>query len=144
MDTGAIVIWGVIAVVFFVIELITVSMVSIWFVAGAAVALIASLLGAPLWLQIVLFILVSGLCFLLLYPRLKKSVQKRREPTNADMVLGQTCVVTQRIDNIAGTGTVTVGGKTWTARTLDGSPAEEGSLVKAVEIRGVKLIVSQA
>jgi len=53
-----------------------------------------------------------------------------------------TCVVTQRIDNIAETGAVSVGGKTWTARTKDGAIVEKGSLVRAEDIQGVKLIVS--
>lgn len=137
-----ILIWALTAALFLVIELVTVGMVSLWFTVGALAALVAALLGAALWLQVLLFLIVSGACFLLLYPRLKRLIGKNRQATNADMALGQTCVVTRRIDNIAGTGTVSFGGKTWSARTDDGSVAEEGALVRADKIQGVKLIVT--
>ena len=137
-----IVLWLILAALFLVIELVTIGMVSIWFLAGAVAALIAAALGAALWLQIVLFVIVTGLCFALLYPRLNRLVKKKQQPTNADMALGQTCVVVQRIDNVAGTGAETVGGKTWTARTRGGETVNEGELVRAEEIQGVKLIVS--
>lgn len=137
-----IVVWIILAVVFLVVELITVGMVSLWFMIGALVGLLAAALGAGAWLQILLFLVVSVVCFVLLYPRLKKFVGRNRQATNADMALGKTCIVTQRIDNIADTGAVSVGGKIWSARTYDGTVVEEGSLVRAGEIRGVKLMVS--
>lgn len=143
MVIGAVTIWVILAALFLVVELVTVGMVSLWFMVGAIAALAAAALGAAAWLQIVLFLVVSGVCFAVLYPRLKHLVVRGQQATNADMVLGQTCVVTQRIDNIAGTGAVAVGGKTWTARTENDSvTVEEGSLVRAEDIRGVKLIVS--
>ncbi len=137
-----IVLWILVAVVFLVVELITVGMVSIWFLAGALAALILAALGAAVWLQITVFLVVSGVLFALLYPRLKHLVGRNRQATNADMVLGETCVVTRRIDNLAETGAVSVGGKVWSARTLNGETVEEGELVRAAEIRGVKLYVS--
>lgn len=142
MSVGTFALWGILAAVFLVIELITVGMVSLWFMLGAIAALIAAALGAAIWIQILLFIAVSGLCFWLLYPKLKHLIRKNGRATNADMVIGQTCVVIRRIDNVAGTGAVTVGGKTWSARSIDGSTVEEGALVRAEEIQGVKLIVS--
>lgn len=135
-------VWVVLAALFLVIELVTVGMVSLWFMVGALAGLIAAALGAPLWLQFILFLAVSAACFGLLYPKLKHLIGKNRQATNSDMVLGQTCVVTRRIDNIAGTGAVAIGGKTWTARTADGSTVEEGALVRADSIQGVKLIVT--
>ena len=137
-----IVIWIILAVVFLVVELVTVAMVSLWFMVGALAALLAAAVGASMWLQILLFLLVSVACFALLYPRLKRFVGRNRQATNADMVIGRTCVVTQRIDNIADTGAVSVGGKTWSARTKNGETAEKGTLVRAEDIQGVKLIVS--
>lgn len=135
-------VWTVAAVVFLIIEAVTAAMNSIWFVAGSLAALAAAALGAPIWTQALLFVAVSGLCFAILYPRLKDLLRRDRQPTNADMVIGQECVVTQRVDNLAGTGAVTVGGKTWTARSADGQTIELGAVVTAVSIQGVKLIVS--
>ncbi len=75
-------------------------------------------------------------------PLVKKYVNNKVEPTNADIVIGKECRVTERIDNIAGTGAVYVDGKTWTARSEDDTPIAEGELVTAVRIDGVKLIVA--
>jgi len=136
------IVWIILAVAFLVVELVTVGMVSLWFMIGALVALLASAVGAPSWLQILLFLLVSVVCFAFLYPRLKHFVGRNRQATNADMVLGKTCVVTQKIDNIAGTGAVSVDGKTWTARSNDGSVIDADALVRVEQIQGVKLIVS--
>ena len=135
------VIWAVAAGVLLLIEGMTAAMCSIWFAAGAVVALVAAALGAPIWLQITLFVAVSAVCFWLLFPRLKNSVKKGSQATNADMVIGQSCRVTEPIDNLAGTGAVQIGGKTWTARTADGNTIENGALVQVEKIQGVKLIV---
>ena len=136
--------WIVAAVVFLIVEAITAAMNSIWFMAGALAALAGAALGAAIWVQILLFLAVSAVCFAVLYPRLKSALRRDSQPTNADMVIGQTCVVTQRIDNLAGTGAVSVGGKTWTARTAGGETVELGATVVAHSIQGVKLIVSPA
>ena len=66
----------------------------------------------------------------------------RSQPTNADRVIGRSCVVTERIDNLAETGAVSVDGKVWTARSENGQPIEQGAVVVAKQIQGVKLIVS--
>lgn len=137
-----IIVWFAAAAAFLIIEAVTAAMNSIWFVVGALAALAAAALGAPVWAQVLLFAAVSGVCFAILYPRLKKLLRRDRKATNADMVIGQECVVTQRIDNLAGTGAVSVAGKTWTARTADGRTVEAGAVVLADSIQGVKLIVS--
>lgn len=134
--------WIVAAVVFLIIEAVTTAMSSIWFVAGALAALAAAALGAQAWTQVALFAGVSALCFAILYPRLKKLLRKDRQATNADMAIGRECVVTQRIDNLAGTGAVFMDGKTWTARSAGGEILEPGAIVVARSIQGVKLIVS--
>lgn len=128
--------------VFLVLEFLSAAMTSIWFAVGSLAALVAASLRAPLWLQISLFCVVSAVCFALLYPRLKHLLLRKRHATNADMTIGQTCLVTQVIDNVAASGAVSVGGKTWTARSVTGEVIEEGRLVEAVRIEGVKLMVT--
>ena len=142
MDTMYIV-WMVIAGLFLVLELYTAALCSIWFTVGAVAALAVTALQGPVWLQILVFFIVSAVCFALLYPRIKKHLNTRKTATNADMTIGAICVVTQVIDNIAGTGTVSVGGKTWTARSIHGSVIEEGRMVRAIRIEGVKLMVAE-
>lgn len=136
------IIWMVIAGLFLVLELCTAALCSIWFTGGAVAALAVCALKGPVWLQILVFFIVSALCFGLLYPRMKKHLNTKKTATNADMVIGAICVVTQVIDNVSGTGTVTVGGKTWTARSITGEVIEEGRMVRAIRIEGVKLMVT--
>ena len=138
---NVIIIWGILAALFLVIELITVGMVSVWFLIGALAALAGAALHAPLWLQIVLFVVVSGVCFAFLYPLLNRFVRKTQQPTNADRVLGMTGVVVRDIDNINPSGAVSVDGRVWTARTENGQRLEKGAYAEVVDIQGVKLIV---
>ena len=53
------IIWLVILAVLVVIEIITLGLTTIWFAGGALAALVVSLLGGPVWLQILLFLAVS-------------------------------------------------------------------------------------
>jgi membrane protein implicated in regulation of membrane protease activity len=71
----------------------------------------------------------------------EKYVNPKKVATNADRNIGKTAVVTERIDNVAGTGAAKVNGVEWTARTADGSTVEVGALVTVQKIEGVKLCV---
>jgi len=135
-------IWASAAIILFIIELIVPGLVSIWFALGAVAALVAAILHAPIWLQITWFAVVSVATLVLTRPLAKKYVNSKAQPTNADMLIGRECVVTEAIDNLRGTGAVRVNGKEWTARTEDPEVrAEPGSVLTAVRIEGVKLIV---
>ena len=134
--------WAAAVVAFVILELATVGLASIWFALGALCALIAALLGAPLWLQIVWFAIVSIATLLLTRPLAKKYINSRTMATNADRVIGSKAVVKERIDELAGTGAVLADGKMWSARTADGAVAEPGEIVTVQEIRGVRLIVA--
>ena len=133
--------WAVAVVAFVILELATVGLASIWFALGALCALIAALLGAPLWLQIVWFAIVSIATLLLTRPLAKKYINSKTMATNADRVIGSRAVVKERIDELSGTGAVLADGKMWSARAADGSSIDPGTVVTVREIRGVKLIV---
>ncbi len=137
-------VWFCAMVALLIVEALVPGLVSIWFALGALAALISSMLGAPIWLQIVWFFLVSIVSLVLTRPLAKRYVNARAVRTNADMAIGQDCVVTETIDNVRGTGAVSVGGKIWTARMVspDGH-AEKGAVLRAVRIEGVKLIVEE-
>ena len=135
-------VWLVAMVVFLVIEALVPGLVSLWFAVGALAAVLAAALNAPVWLQLVWFFVVSVAALWLTRPLVKKYVNSKVQPTNADAVIGRECLVTEDIDNIRATGRVKVGGMEWTAR----SEAEDvkfptGTVVTAVAIEGVKLIV---
>lgn len=134
--------WLILMVVLFGAEIVSVNLTTIWFALGALVAFISSLCGAPIWLQCIWFLAVSVLTLVITKPLVKKFVNSKIQATNADMVIGQTCIVTEPIDNVKGTGAVTVGGKTWTARSESGDVFAPGERVTALRIEGVKLIVA--
>lgn len=135
------VIWGIAMVIFLIIEGVTAGLASIWFAVGALAALISAAFGAPLWLQIVWFIVLSIVTLILTRPLARKYINNKSQATNADRMFGMTGRVTEAIDNIAGTGAVHLGGKEWSARSADGSAIPAGALVRAEAIDGVKLIV---
>lgn len=134
--------WLIAMVVLLIVEGLAPGLVSIWFALGSLAALISALLGAPVWLQVLWFLLVSVVTLALTRPLAKKYVNGRTVATNADMLVGRECVVTEAINNVLGTGAVTVGGKVWTARMEDPEgTAEVGQRMLVLRIEGVKLIV---
>ena len=137
------IIWLVLLLLLTGVEAVSVGLTSVWFAAGALCALIAALLGAPLWLQIALFLAVSTLCLLAVRPLAKRHLNSKVEATNADRVIGEQAQVTEDIDNIRGKGAVVIRGVAWTARSEDGSPVPAGTLVKVLRIEGVKVFVER-
>ena len=139
---GMTAVWVILIIVFLIIEGAAPGLVSIWFALGALAALIASLLGAQVWVQALWFVVVSVLALAATRPLAKKYVNSRTQPTNADMLIGRDCVVKERIDGLAGTGAVSIGGKLWTARSAEQDGViEQGSVAVVEKIEGVKLIV---
>ena len=83
------IIWLALAVVFLAVEAATVGLTTIWFAAGALIALILSLLDFPIAAQVIVFLAVS--LFLLVFTR-KIFVEKLKtgsESTNADALIGE-------------------------------------------------------
>ena len=137
-------IWVGLLIAFTVGEGVTVGLTSIWFAAGSLASLICALLGGPLWLQIVLFIVISSLCLLAIRPLAHKYLNSKVEPTNADRILGTEAMVTEDINNLQATGAVRIGGIVWSARSEHDSPIPAGTLVRVLRIEGVKVYVEIA
>lgn len=136
-------VWFILMVVFLVAEAACpIHLISIWFAAGSLVAAIASMLGGPVWLQLVLFLVVSGALLAALWPFVKKFLNPNVEKTNVDAIIGSTGYVTADIDNISAMGQVKLGSMEWTARSTSGDPITKGMLVKVDRIEGVKAFVS--
>lgn len=140
----AAIVWLVLMVVFLAAEASTVSMVSLWFAAGALVALLTALAGGPAWLQTLLFLAVSAGLLLALRPLVRKYLSPKLTATNVDSVVGTTGLVTAAIDNVSAVGQVKLGAMEWTARSTSGQPIPVGTLVKVDRIEGVKAFVSPA
>jgi len=132
--------WAAVTAGFLVLEGCTAALVSIWFAAGGAAALVLSLLGCEEWLQTVVFLAVSAALLAMLRPALRKYV--KRTKTNVDSVVGAQGLVTADIDNVRSTGQVKLGAMVWSARSSDGKPIPTGTRVRADRVEGVKVYVS--
>ena len=136
--------WLGLLVLFLVAEGASVALVSVWFAAGSLVALIAALLGGPLWLQILLFVAVSLGLLAMLRPFVRKYLRPRISRTNVDAVVGTQGFVTEAIDNVAASGQVKLGAMPWTARSTSGEPIPTGTRIRVDRVEGVKVYVSPA
>lgn len=134
--------WLVALILLALAEAATVGLVCIWFAGGALVSLVAAGLGAPVWIQIGLFLTVSGMLLALLRPLMGRVIRPKRTHTNADRHLGRTALVTEEINNLAETGAVKLDGVTWTARAADNEVIPAGALITVLRIEGVKLVVT--
>ena len=134
--------WLAVLIVLLVIEIATLGLTTIWFAGGALVACIAALLHASIWVQIVLFLVVSVLLLLFTRPVAVRYMNKNRTKTNVDSMAGKEAVVTEDIDNLKAQGVVQVNGLEWTARAENNQDViPKGSVVEVTRVDGVKLIV---
>lgn len=138
---GLSIIWLVVLVACLVVEISTLGLTSIWFAGGALLAMIISLIGGPLWLQVLVFLVASIVLLVFTRPIATKYFNKSRTKTNVDSKIGKQAIVTERIDNLIGEGRIVTDGMEWTARGLDSSVIEEGTVVTIEKIEGVKAIV---
>ena len=135
-------IWLILLILFLIMEANTVSLVSAWLAVGSLAALIASLFGAPGWLQITLFLATSAAALACLRPLVRKYIKPKIVPTNTDALLNSQGYVTEDIDNLAAHGQVKLGAMEWTARSTNGDSIPQGTLVKVDKIEGVKAFVT--
>ena len=137
-------VWFFLMILFIMVEANTVAVVSAWFAVGALAAMLASMLGGQLWLQVTLFFTVSAALLLSLRPMVRKYFTPKLVKTNVDTVIGARGTVTERIDNLASCGQVKLGAMVWSARSTSGEPIEAGTVIRADRIEGVKVFVSPA
>ena len=134
-------VWAGIIIAALVVEAITAQLVSIWFLPAALVSLIISFISPGLvWLQILVFVVISFVLILLSRTIFKKYLVPKITRTNLDSVIGDTGIVIEDINNIKNAGAVRIQGKIWSARSEDGSDIPCDTLVTVSRIEGVKLI----
>lgn len=138
-------VWIALTVVFIILEAISVQLTSVWFALGSLAALIVTVCGVDsIPIQIAVFAAVSLASLILTRPLVKKLLNKKVQPTNADRSIGQKAIVTEEIVNIEGKGTVKLNGTEWTARSaVADDRIEKGTEVRVLKIEGVKLIVER-
>ena len=132
--------WLIAAIGFLVLEGMTFSMVSIWFAAGSAAALLSCLFWPSFRVQAVVFIVVSILCLAAFKP-LADKLRRKHTPTNGDRSLGREAKVLTPV-SAEETGRVRLDGVDWNARcATPGDTLTPGSLCRVTEIHSTLLIV---
>ena len=138
-------IWLLLLVLFVVAEGMTYGLYTIWFAGGALAAGLCAYFGGSLTVQLILFIGVSVVLLLLIRPVAVRFMDHEKTETNVNSMIGQTAVVTEKIDNLAQSGQVRINDIEWTARSeKDSLQIPEGAVVEIVEVKGVRLIVKPA
>ncbi len=130
--------WLVIVIILGIIELITVNLVSIWFIASGIIALISSLFIDNIVIEFAIFVIL-GIIFMLLTKPFINNI-KPNVKTNLDRIVGMTGIVTEEI-NKNKNGEVKVDGKLWTA--YSDKKIKVGSTIVVLSINSVKLKVKE-
>lgn len=135
------IVWLVILAIMIIIEIATLGLTTIWFGIGAIGAALVSWMGYGIWVQMTVFAIMSVIAMALCRPLAVRYLNKEKEKTNIDELIGKTVIVSKKIDNDMSCGEVKVNGMEWTARSQDGRVIEEGERVTVAAVQGVKLIV---
>lgn len=134
--------WLIAFVLLLVIEMLTAGLTTIWFALGSLVSILVAELGGNFFLQSGLCLLVAFLLLIFARPMAVKHLHIRRERTNAQGMIGKMARVTEDVNNLAGTGSATVNGKEWMARSeQEGEILPAGTFAVIAAIKGVHLIL---
>ena len=143
MSTEAI-FWLVVMILFLILEMITVSLVSIWFVGGSLAAFVVSFFVDRLWIQVLVFLGVSLILLFLIRPLANRFAVKQKDQirSGAQALVGKRAIVTEAIDNLRAKGEVQVNGQFWSAKCRnDDEKIEKETVVVIREVDGVRLVV---
>lgn len=134
--------WLGIMILCLIIEAVTVGLTTIWFAAGAFAAMIACALGLGMAWEIVLFFVVSLVLLIFTRPFAVRFINPHKVRTNYEDAVDKIVKVTERVDNMGGTGKAVLNGLEWTARMQEKETVlPEGELAKVASVEGVKLIL---
>ena len=141
LNTAMIFVWLGIAIVALIIELNTTDLSSIWATVGGTITAIVAIWCHIIWIQIIIFLVISILGILLIRPYVKRYVKRNEIETNVDSLIGKKAICVDDIgpDNI---GACKIDGKIWSAIAKDeANIINAGQKVEVLSIDGVKLIV---
>jgi membrane protein implicated in regulation of membrane protease activity len=132
-------IWITVAIVAALIEVSIPHFGIIFVTVGALAAALAAYLAFGLPVQIILFIIVVAISFLLLRPMVLKNMGAAGVPGRTEALIGREGVVTHDIETTLGAGRVNVEGQDWAARAA--TPIAAGTRIKVVGADGIVLEV---
>lgn len=136
------VLWLVLFLGLAAVETLTLDLFFIMMSIGALAALISTFLGAAFFLQVIVFCAVSLLMVLLVRPLALRhlKVGNRDQRSNIERLVGEPALTLETVTGLS--GTVKIGGDTWSARTVDGSLVPKGRKVSVSRIDGATAVVT--
>ena len=138
--------WLVLILAFLVIEMLTLDFTFLMLSIGGLAGLGADLIGAPLWLQVIIAAVVAALLVLFLRPPLLRRLRRGEDPTpsNVDALIDLGGRVISTVSS-AGGQVKLVNGDIWTARADAATDdLEPGAPVRVVRIVGATAVVRPA
>jgi membrane protein implicated in regulation of membrane protease activity len=137
--------WILLAVILAAGEVMSVSFFLAPFAVGALLGGLADLAGAGAVAAFLVFLVSSGLLFGIVRPIARRHLRTPAQlRTGTAALIGRTAIVTELIDNTAGSGSVKLDGEQWTARAYeDDEVIAAGRRVHVVEIKGATALVSE-
>ena len=132
--------WLAAAVLFSIVEALTLGLWTIWFAVSAVVMIFVSLLPVSVVGQLLVFALVALVLLLVTKPLVHKKLQAHKEQTNAASLVGKKVVTLSPITPTA-KGEVKVNGLIWAAASIDESEIAQNTACIIEKIEGVTLIV---
>ena len=133
--------WLVLILVFLVIEMLTLDFTFLMLSIGGVAGLGSDLLGAPIWLQVIIAGVVAAALVLFLRPPLLRRLRRGEDPTpsNVDALIDLRGRVISTVSTHGGQVKL-ANGDLWTARTETGE-LEPGTLVHVSRIDGATAVV---
>jgi membrane protein implicated in regulation of membrane protease activity len=137
-------VWLTLAIVFGIVETLTLDLVFLMLAGGALAGVAAALLGAPFAVTALVAALASAALLGVVRPVARRHLETAPlARTGAAALVGTMGRVVQVVD--AHGGTVKLGGEIWTARAVDGTgPLAPGTTVSVVKIDGATALVYPA
>lgn len=136
--------WLVALIVLLIVELIRMNVTSLCIAVGVLAGIILAAFSQPVWLQIVAFVLVSGILLITVRPVVAKYFHKEKRAIKNDKLVGADAIVLCEINNFEGVGLVNIAGREWRAEAKKASAIiPVGEVVKVIAVRGDKVIVNE-
>ena len=132
--------WLCVVILLTILEVITINLVSVWFIASSLVSLFLSFVVDSFYIQFAVFVILGIILMIITRPFLMKKLKRKNVKTNFDRVIGMEGVVTEEISKLK-VGEVKVDGKKWSAISDEAIEVNSHVIVEAIE--GVKLVVSK-
>ncbi|BDV30530.1 NfeD family protein [Microbacterium terricola] len=134
--------WLVLILVFLVIEMLTLDFTFLMLSIGGLAGLGSDLLGAPLWVQVIIAALVAAVLVVFLRPPLLRRLRRGEDPTpsNVDALRGLSGRILATTSDISGQVKLS-NGDTWTARLEGDGELAPGTPVRVSRIDGATAFV---